>query len=89
MADGKVPERLREEILARDNYTCQLCGLKGYRVKRSKKAYGFGYYTERKGIYLSIDHIYPVSLGGTNSPQNLRVLCTRCNLLKGTRADFK
>ena len=32
---------------------------------------------------LHIDHIIPVSKGGTDDPDNLRVLCQRCNLEKG------
>lgn len=34
---------------------------------------------------LEIDHIVPVSLGGTNEPRNLRVLCRTHNLLAAER----
>ena len=34
---------------------------------------------------LSIDHIYPVSLGGETSLDNLQTLCRRCNSIKGNR----
>ena len=34
---------------------------------------------------LHVDHIKPVSLGGTNDPSNLQTLCERCNLGKGAR----
>lgn len=34
---------------------------------------------------LHIDHILPVSKGGTNDPQNLRVLCDECNSGRGNR----
>ena len=34
---------------------------------------------------LTIDHIHPVSLGGTNDPSNLQTLCRTCNCSKGAR----
>lgn len=36
---------------------------------------------------LSIDHIFPLSLGGTNDLRNLQLLCQRCNSRKGARID--
>lgn len=34
---------------------------------------------------LTIDHIYPVSLGGSDDPANLQTLCRPCNCRKGAR----
>lgn len=34
---------------------------------------------------LSLDHIYPWSLGGPDTFENLQTLCTRCNSSKGAR----
>ena len=34
---------------------------------------------------LTIDHIKPVSLGGTNESRNLTVLCKSCNSRKGAK----
>lgn len=36
---------------------------------------------------LHIDHIHPVSKGGTSDDSNLRVLCGSCNTAKGNRDD--
>lgn len=38
------------------------------------------------GENLSIDHIHPVVLGGTNDRENLQTLCRPCNSRKGDRA---
>ena len=35
-------------------------------------------------MVISVDHIIPLSNGGTNDISNLTVCCTRCNLVKGT-----
>jgi 5-methylcytosine-specific restriction enzyme A len=44
-------------------------------------------YCGRKGhrILLTIDHVFPVVLGGTNDPGNLVTACRACNLTKGAR----
>jgi len=34
---------------------------------------------------LTIDHVHPVSLGGSNDLSNLRTLCRSCNSAKGAR----
>lgn len=34
---------------------------------------------------LALDHIYPLSLGGEDTEDNLRVLCRPCNSRKGAR----
>lgn len=37
------------------------------------------------GAVLEIDHIHPVSKGGTNDPSNLQVLCRECNAGKSNQ----
>jgi hypothetical protein len=36
-----------------------------------------------RGVRFHIDHVVPVSWGGTNDPANLVTACVRCNLKKG------
>ena len=36
---------------------------------------------------LQIDHIKPVWLGGTNTVENLQVLCKHCHIIKGSNEE--
>jgi rubredoxin len=65
-----IKPSLRFEILKRDGYRCQMCGV-----------------TAKDGATLEIDHIHPVSKGGTNNPDNLQVLCRDCNAGKGAQCQ--
>lgn len=61
---------LRPQILARDNYTCQKCGLSIY---------------DEPNLLLEVDHIVPISKWGQSTPENLQTLCWKCNRSKGNR----
>lgn len=38
----------------------------------------------------SIDHVVPISRGGSNTKENIQPMCLRCNLKKGSRiVDFR
>lgn len=60
----------RTRILIRNGMTCQICGVgagEPYPDDSSKKA------------RLHVDHVTPLSQGGTNDDANLRTTCSRCN----------
>lgn len=61
---------LRKQILDRDKYTCQYCGLSSQ---------------EEPNLLLEIDHIIPISKGGITITDNLQTLCWRCNRKKGSK----
>jgi hypothetical protein len=56
-------------VYQRDGFACVQCGTDGTHA----------------GNDLTVDHITPVSLGGTNDLWNLQTLCRRCNSRKGAR----
>ncbi len=63
----QLPPGLRWQLLKAANHRCAACG------KSSRD----------RGTKLEIDHITPLSRGGSNHPKNLRVLCFHCNRGKG------
>lgn len=67
---NKMTAKVRARILARDNYTCQICGL-----SRANEPH----------LALHVDHIIPVSKGGKTVDSNLQCLCWQCNLKKSDK----
>ena len=68
--DRGISIGLRNEILERNGYTCQLCG----NGPGDPDPFNIG-----RKVRLHIDHIKPIGQGGTNERNNLRVLCSICN----------
>ncbi len=66
--------QLRNQILERNGYTCQQCGASAHDMDDLNPG---------RKVRLHIDHIVPLSQGGTNDPDNLRVLCSNCNQGRG------
>lgn len=58
----------RREVLQRDNYTCQLCGL--------------DMSGENPPSVQQIDHKVPLLRNGETTVENLQVLCSECNVVK-------
>lgn len=70
-----------EEVYAKDNGVCYICGRQcdwnDYTIKNGVKIYGNG--------YPSRDHVVPKSKGGANEWENIRLACRYCNSVKGDR----
>lgn len=69
----QISGTLRQNVFDRDDSTCQICGANRY----------------RDNVKIEVDHIIPVSKGGTNDIYNLQTLCQRCNREKHNRTDLK
>jgi hypothetical protein len=65
-----MTKTLREAIKARDNFTCQKCGISIF---------------DEPHLLLEIDHIIPISKGGITTYNNLQTLCWCCNRKKGSK----
>lgn len=78
-----VPGSLRRLVMREGGYCCCECGIVGF--ERRFTCGGYGYYTNKPGVYLSIDHSVARAKGGSNERDNLRVLCTTCNTRKGVK----
>lgn len=61
----RLDPKLRKAVLARDNNTCQICGMGG----------------QEYGEVLDIHHAVEVYLGGTDQVDNLITACTCCHKL--------
>jgi len=55
---------IRKKVLARDNYTCTKCGIRGGRVSP---------------VTLHAHHILAVGKGGSHEKSNLMTLCSKCH----------
>jgi hypothetical protein len=64
-----ISARLRAQVLDRNGFTCQMCGLTPGEIDPA---------TGRK-VRLHLGHIKDKSLGGKDELTNLRALCSGCN----------
>lgn len=71
-----LPRPVRSLILARDAATCVYCQRKEGQISPTEVA------TDGR---MHIDHVIPVSRGGSNDPSNLVCACGVCNRYKGNR----
>jgi len=66
-----VSKAAKAEVLKRDNHQCMFVGKDGVRCQETH--------------FLEFDHIQPYALGGTTTPDNLRLLCSAHNRLLSER----
>jgi hypothetical protein len=60
------------DILERDHYCCQYCGLDGTA-------------NFENALAMSVDFVLPRARKGKKDPRNLVACCRSCNMIKGTR----
>lgn len=70
---------LRERIIERDGFKCQICGKYLTTMRDAKRFAKLG-----RGLY-HIDHVVPVVQGGRATEENLRLTCPACNLSRNKR----
>jgi 5-methylcytosine-specific restriction endonuclease McrA len=70
-----IPRKVRQAVWARDEGQCRKCGI------TDADAMG------RDGEHLHFDHVIPWSKGGTDTADNLQLLCGPCNRAKSDSLD--
>lgn len=73
----KLKASVRVRILDRDGMTCQLC----FSPLRPDEE-------PTHPRYPNIDHIMPVSRGGSDDEGNLRAACRQCNVMRGANIEW-
>lgn len=65
---------LRYDVLRRDRFRCVICGASP---------------AAKLDCELHVDHVTPVAHGGKTVPENLRILCSQCNVGKGAKVEHE
>ncbi len=45
-------------------------------------------FPDKSFVFMTVDHIYPLSLGGVRSIENEQPMCSKCNNLKGNQPQL-
>lgn len=82
----KADAAIRAHVFRRDAFCCVHCGWRPDNIPANYD----GRYTVLGSVndsrMLQIDHVIPLSRGGTNAISNLQTLCCSCNASKCDRA---
>jgi hypothetical protein len=68
-----IPRTVKAAVWQRDGGRCAHCG-----ITDAESA-------ARTGVHLHYDHVVPFSRNGTDTVNNIQLLCEPCNLSKGNR----
>lgn len=91
-AEGFRVKMQRAKTFSKKGIVCAKCGIKGeYFALETDKGGGihldlYGKNGEEE-VLMTIDHIVPKALGGSNEMINLQVMCKICNELKSDEYD--
>ena len=74
MADAFIEDVDRDRVFQADGYVCYGCGRKCLKSAPNNHP-----------LQATIDHVIPLSKGGTHEYANVRTMCRQCNVSKGNR----
>lgn len=72
LVDRPVTREEAQQILERDQFRCQYCGLDGNA-------------SFENALVMSVDFVVPRARKGKRDPRNLVACCRACNIIKGRR----
>jgi 5-methylcytosine-specific restriction endonuclease McrA len=79
---SKYDEVPMYETAKRQNFSCTICNGKMNHIWNNN-------YSGNNYLYHTIDHIKPVSFGGTHQIDNIQIVHFICNMVKGTGPNIK
>jgi 5-methylcytosine-specific restriction endonuclease McrA len=84
---ARIHPESRDQLFRMSKMICPICGAKpnGKFTTTVKKKQALEALRGRVENYMTIDHILPRCLGGSNSRFNFIAVCAECNEFKGNR----
>lgn len=84
----QLPIKQRERVYARGRFRCADCGAKADPIPNSSDTHLIYPIDLAANIWLTVDHVIPRALGGSDDDGNLVARCTRCNSAKGRKVPL-